>query len=143
MAHPPPPPGPPPEEDYFRLAVYHFQPIEIRNWDGGRDRLRQYIYRSAWYCTRVEVEWLQAEIKTFLVRVGMLGLFESFTHWRIQKMSDVEQEIARAQATADAQGGYQGAESVQPEPQGATDAGVQRLAVGPGWSSDSLSSDSE
>ena len=86
---------------------------------------------------------LQAEIETFLERNCMLGLFESFTHWRIQKMSDVEQAIARAQATADAQGGYQGAESVQPEPQGETDAGVQRLAVGPGWSSDSLSSDSE
>ena len=147
MAHPPPPPGPPPgidpigeREESFRLAVSHVKRIRVRNGDGGRDTVRQYIYKSAWYRTEHEVRWLQAEIKCFLYRVGMLGLFESFTHWRIQKMSDVEQAIWRAQATTRAiQRGYQGAESFQPEPRGATDeTGVSMSS----WSSDSRSSDS-
>ena len=144
MAHPPPPPGPPPgivgeEEDGFRLAAYHCKRINFRNSHGGSDYVRQYIYKSAWYPTRREVRVLQAEIKAFLERNCMLGLFESFTYWRIQKMSDVQRAIARAQATGRAQGGYQGAESFQPEPRGATDARGVSMSSG---SSDSRSSDS-
>ena len=138
MAHPPPPTWPPPEEEQFRLAVYHFKRKNVRNGNGGQDRVRQIIYRSAWYPTRGEVRMLQAEIKTFLERNGMLGFFESFTHWRIQKMSDVQRAIERAQATARAQGG-QGAQSFQPEPRGATDARGVSMSSG---SSDSRSSDS-
>ena len=51
---------------------------------------------------------LQAEITTFLQKLGMLGLILSFTYWQTQKISDVQRAIARAQ------GGYQWAERVQP-----------------------------
>ena len=113
MAHPPPPSGPPPEE--FRLAIYHIKRKNVRNRNGGQVRVRQIIYRSHWYPTRNEVRMLQAEIKTFLQTLGMLGLIESFTYWRIQKMSDVQRAIARGP------GGYQGAERFQPDSRGATE----------------------
>ena len=109
MAHPPPPPGPPPEEEAFRLEIYHFFRRSVRREDGGYVYARQYIYRSAWYRSQLEACMLQAAIKTFLQKLGMLGLIESFTYWRIQKMSDVQRAIARAQ------GGDQGAERLQPD----------------------------
>ena len=95
MAHPPPPPGPPPGivgegEDAFRLAVYHVRRRNVRNRDGGNDNVRQYIYKSAWYRSELEACMLQAEIKTFLQKLGMLGLILSFTHWQTQKLSDVQ-----------------------------------------------------
>ena len=135
MAHPPPPPGPPPEEDGFRLTVYHIRRRSVRREDGGYVYARQYIYKSAWYLSELEACMVQAEIKTFLYKIGMLGLIESFTYWRIQKMSAVQRAIERAQATERAQGG-QGAQSFQPEPRGATDA------MGVSMFSDSRSSDS-
>ena len=135
MAHPPPPPGPPPEEEQFRLAVYHFKRKNVRNRNGGLDRVRQIIYRSAWYPTMGEVRMLQAEIKKFLERNCMLGLFESFTHWRIQKWSDVQWAIERRQATERAQEGHR-AQSFNSWPRGATDG------MGVSMSSDSRSSDS-
>ena len=104
MAHPPPPPGPPPEEEGFRLTVYHVRRRSVRREDGGYVYARQYIYKSAWYLSELEACMVQAEIKTFLYKIGMLGLIESFTYWRIQKLSHVHQ----------AQGGDQGAERVQP-----------------------------
>ena len=135
MAHPPPPLGPPPEEEQFRLAVYHFKRKTVRNRNGGQDRVRQIIYRSAWYPTVGQVRMLQAEIKTFLERNCMLGLFESFTHWRIQKWSDVQWAIERRQATERAQEGHW-AQSFNSWPRGATDG------MGVSMSSDSRSSDS-
>ena len=102
MAHPPPPPGPPPEivgplgqgRDAFRLAVYHMRPLSVPNENGGNDLVRQYVYKSEWYPTRSEIRILQAEIKFFLERIGMLGLILSFTHWRIQKFSVLQRAIA-------------------------------------------------
>ena len=135
MAHPPPPPGPPPEiagplgqgRDAFRLAVYHMRPLSVPNENGGNDLVRQYIYKSELYHTRREIRILQAEIKFFLERIGMLGLILSFTHWRIQIYSVLQ----RARATNP--GGH---EIFQPEPRGATEGGGA-----PEDSSDSRSSD--
>ena len=89
MAHPPPPPGPPPEEEAFRLEIYHFFRRSVRREDGGYVYARQYIYKSAWYLSELEACMVQAEIKTFLYKIGILGLIESFTYWRIQKLSHV------------------------------------------------------
>ena len=96
MAHPPPPPGPPPGigegeeafEEAFRLAVYHFRRRSVRREDGGYVYVRQYIYKSAWYRSELEACMLQAEIKTFLQKLGMLGLILSFTYWQTQKFSE-------------------------------------------------------
>ena len=98
--------------DAYRLAVYHMRPLSVPNENGGNNLAGQYIYKSEWYPTRREIRILQAEIKFFLERIGMLGLISSFTHWRIQKFS-------LQQAIASGPGGH---ESFQPEPRGATDA---------------------
>ena len=135
MAHPPPPPGPEiagplgQGRDAFRLAVYHMRPLSVPNENGGDNLVRQYIYKSEWYPTRREIRILQAEIRCFLARIGMLGLILSFTHWRIQKFS-------LQQAIASGPGGH---ESFQPERRGATDARGVSMSSG---SSDSRSSHS-
>ena len=103
MAHPPPPSGPPPEEEGFRLTVYHVRRRSVRREDGGHDYVRQYIYKSAWYRSEVEACMVQAEIKTFLYKLGILGLIESFTYWRIQQLSHVLR----------AQGGDQQTDNIQ------------------------------
>ena len=104
MAHPPPPPGPPPEEEAFRLEIYHYFRRNVRSEDGRFVYARQYVFRSAWYLSELEACMVQAEIKTFLAKIGMLALIESFTYWHIQKLSHVRRR----------QGGDQGAARVQP-----------------------------
>ena len=103
------------------------RPLSVPNENGGNDLVRQYIYKSEWYPTRREIRILQAEIKFFLERIGMLGLILSFTHWRIQKFSVLQRAIAS---------GPGGHESFQPEPRGATEG-----RGAPEDSSDSRSSD--
>ena len=146
MAHPPPPPGPPPEtvgplgqgQDAFRLAVYHFRRRNVRNVDGGNDYVRQYIYKSAWYRSELEACMLQAEIKTFLHKLGMLGLILSFTYWQTQKLSEEQRAIARSstrlamgsRGATDGTWGYQGAERVQPDLRWATEGRALSISSG-------------